>query len=233
MILPDLHARLLADVLALGAPYPLVLTGGYAVQAHALLSRPSQDLDVATENPAPMGEIATRIADGLAARGWQVDVIEIAPLSARLYAVDAATEQATGEGCELDILKEIFWRPAAECAYGPVLSEQDVIGTKVRALAERGLARDALDVYAASQRWTRADLEEFGRRHARDSFGLRELQERLVGVDWIDDAEFEAYGTQPEVTGALRVWAQEWADELAERILEEDSAGPGEWADGD
>lgn len=54
MKLPDLHARLLADVLAIGSPYPLVITGGYAVQVHELLARPSQDLDVATENPAPM-----------------------------------------------------------------------------------------------------------------------------------------------------------------------------------
>jgi hypothetical protein len=49
--MPDLHTRLLADVIALGAPYPLVLTGGYAVRAR--VNRPSQDLDVATENPAP------------------------------------------------------------------------------------------------------------------------------------------------------------------------------------
>lgn len=35
--MPELHARLLEDVLALGSPYPLVLTGGYAVQAHQLV----------------------------------------------------------------------------------------------------------------------------------------------------------------------------------------------------
>ncbi|MDQ1041623.1 hypothetical protein QFZ75_008125 [Streptomyces sp. V3I8] len=66
--LPELHARLLADVIALGAPYPLVLTGGYAVRAHRLVSRPSQDLDVATENPAPMAEIASAVGDGLVQR---------------------------------------------------------------------------------------------------------------------------------------------------------------------
>lgn len=51
--MPELHTRLRADVIALGSPYPLVLTGGYAVRAHRLVNRPSQDLDVATENPAP------------------------------------------------------------------------------------------------------------------------------------------------------------------------------------
>lgn len=49
--LSELHRRLLADVLAIGTPYPLIITGGYAVQAHGLVDRLSQDLDVATENP--------------------------------------------------------------------------------------------------------------------------------------------------------------------------------------
>lgn len=37
--MPELHTRLLADVIALGSPYPLVLTGGYAVRAHRLVNR--------------------------------------------------------------------------------------------------------------------------------------------------------------------------------------------------
>lgn len=62
--MPELHTRLLADVIALGSPYPLVLTGGYAVRAHRLVNRPSQDLDVATENPAPMADIAATLRAG-------------------------------------------------------------------------------------------------------------------------------------------------------------------------
>jgi hypothetical protein len=46
--MPELPARLLADAIALGTPYPLVLTGGYAMRAHRLVNRPGQDLDVAT-----------------------------------------------------------------------------------------------------------------------------------------------------------------------------------------
>jgi hypothetical protein len=81
--MPELHTRLLADVIALGSPYPLVLTGGYAVRAHRLVNRPSQDLDVATENPAPMADIAATLRAGLETRGWKVHALETAPLSAR------------------------------------------------------------------------------------------------------------------------------------------------------
>lgn len=120
-------------MIALGAPYPLVLTGGYAVWAHRLVDRPSQDLDVATENPAPMADIANTVSDGLQARGWHVQSLEIAPLSARF----TVTDPATGEECEVDVLKEIFWRPVVHSPYGPVLAEEDVIGTHQGPCARR------------------------------------------------------------------------------------------------
>ncbi|MFE7623836.1 nucleotidyl transferase AbiEii/AbiGii toxin family protein [Streptomyces sp. NPDC057509] len=215
--MPELHTRLLADVIALGSPYPLVLTGGYAVRAHRLVSRPSQDLDVATENPAPMAAIAATLCAGLESRGWQVQALETAPLSARF----TVTDPATGQDCEVDILKEIFSRPVLQSRYGPVLSEEDVIGTKVRALGDRGAPRDLIDVFAASRRWSNADLEDFGRRHARGRFEREDLQANLTGAEWTDDEAFAAYGLDDATITALRTWALEWADDLAARLLEE------------
>ncbi|MGW1364808.1 nucleotidyl transferase AbiEii/AbiGii toxin family protein [Streptomyces chartreusis] len=215
--MPELHARLLADVIALGSPFPLVLTGGYAVRAHHLVNRPSQDLDVATENPAPMTDIAATLRSGLENRGWQVKALETAPLSARF----TVSDPATGQECEVDILKEVFWRPIAQSPYGPVLAEEDVIGTKVRALADRGAPRDLIDVFAASRRWSTADLEEFGRRHARGRFEREDLQANLAGAEWTDDEAFAAYEIDDTTITSLRTWAVQWADELASRLLED------------
>jgi hypothetical protein len=44
MNLNGLHRRLMQDVLEIGNGLPLVITGGYAVQAHQLVDRPSRDL---------------------------------------------------------------------------------------------------------------------------------------------------------------------------------------------
>ncbi|MFD3331492.1 nucleotidyl transferase AbiEii/AbiGii toxin family protein [Streptomyces sp. NPDC058700] len=219
MNLTELHRRLLADVLAVGDVYPLVLTGGYAVQAHGLVDRLSKDLDVATENPEPMEKIAAAVRAGLEQRGWQVRALETDPLSARLIVADTST----GEECEVDVLKEALWRPPVRTQHGLVLSLEDVVGTKVRALADRGLARDLIDVRAATDRWSHIELEELGRRHARDSFDLSDLQARLAGADWIDDTEFEAYGLDDQQTIELRRWAQEWADDIADRLQEAES----------
>ncbi|WP_406225290.1 nucleotidyl transferase AbiEii/AbiGii toxin family protein [Streptomyces anulatus] len=216
MNLTDLHRRLLADVLAVGGSYPLALTGGYAVQAHGLVDRLSQDLDVATENPDHMEDIAASVRMGLEQRGWQVSALETDPLSARLIVTDPASR----EECEVDILKEALWRPPVHTEHGLVLSLEDVVGTKVRALADRGLARDLIDVQAAANRWSHAELEELGRRHARDSFDLSELQARLGGADWIDDTEFAAYGLDEQAITGLRQWAQAWGDDIGERLQE-------------
>ncbi|MFE2176685.1 nucleotidyl transferase AbiEii/AbiGii toxin family protein [Kitasatospora sp. NPDC059462] len=218
MRLTPLHRRLLADVLAVGAPYQLVLTGGYAVQAHGLADRLSQDLDVATESPAAMKEVVDALTAGLGERGWQTREVEVVPLSGRLV----VTDPATGESCEVDVLKEHLWKPAVQLEIGPVLHLDDVVGTKMRALADRGYARDLIDVRAAARWFSHRDMEELGRHHARDVFDLAELRDRLAGADWIDDAEFSAYGLDDATIAALRAWAQEWVDDLEQRLAADD-----------
>ncbi|MFI8531023.1 nucleotidyl transferase AbiEii/AbiGii toxin family protein [Streptomyces aquilus] len=219
MRLTPLHERLLADILDVGSPYPLVLTGGYAVQAHGLVERFSRDLDVATENPAPMDEIVASLTTGLAARGWQTTHVQTDPLSGRFL----VTDPDTGEECEVDVLKEAFWAPPAQTPYGPVLSLDDVIGTKVRALADRGTVRDLIDVQAASRHRSTADLESLGRRRAHDEFSLEDLRDRLTGADWYEDEDYAAYGLTSRQIEELKAWALEWAEDLGARIHDENA----------
>ncbi|MEV7684895.1 nucleotidyl transferase AbiEii/AbiGii toxin family protein [Streptomyces bungoensis] len=219
MKLTPLHERLLADILDLGSPYPLVLTGGYAVQAHGLVERFSRDLDVATENPAPMDEIVASLTTGLAARGWRTTHVQTDPLSGRFL----VTDPDTGEECEVDVLKEAFWAPPAQTPYGPVLSLDDVIGTKVRALADRGTVRDLIDVQAASRHRSTADLEALGRRRAHDEFSLEDLRDRLTGADWYEDEDYAAYGLTTRQIEELKAWALEWATDLGERLHDENA----------
>ncbi|MFI2434314.1 nucleotidyl transferase AbiEii/AbiGii toxin family protein [Streptomyces sp. NPDC018693] len=217
MSLTELQRRLLVDVLAVGTPYPLALAGGHAVAAHGLVDRRSEDLDVATESPEAMADIAAAVRAGLERRGWLVGVPDTDPLSARL----PVTDPGTGERCEVDVHKEALWRPPVEGEYGPLVSLDDLVGTKVRALTDRGLARDLIDVRAAADRWSHVELEELARRHARDVFDLTDLQARLVGAEWLDDSEFAAYGLDDLAIAELRRWAQEWADDIAERLQEQ------------
>jgi hypothetical protein len=121
----------------------------------------------------------------------------------------------------VDVLKEAFYHPPEASEYGPVLALEDVIGTKVRALADRGAARDLIDVRAASSLYSTADLENLGRRHARDEFRLEDLAARLDGAEWFEDEAFTVYGLTEVEVSDLRTWAREWSDDITERISEQ------------
>lgn len=218
MNLNVLHARLLRDVLEIGNALPLVITGGYAVQAHRLVDRFSRDIDMATDSIMRMDAIVATVVDGLTGRGWLVEVIGVDHHGARMM----ATDPASGEQCELDILRESFSRPPETTPYGPVLALDDVIGTKVRALAGRGLPRDLIDIHAASRLRSNTELEALGRRHAwEDEFSLEDLKFRLDGADWYDDQAFAEYGLAEQEISELRRWAQVWSDDIGRRLYAE------------
>jgi hypothetical protein len=77
MNLNALHRKLLRGVLETGNALPLVITGGYAVQAHGLVDRLSRGIDVATDSRIPMASIADELVIRLTQRGWRVRVIGI------------------------------------------------------------------------------------------------------------------------------------------------------------
>ncbi|MBL1109614.1 hypothetical protein JK361_34400 [Streptomyces sp. 5-8] len=221
MDIPEPHRRLLADALPAGGPYGLVLAGGYALQAHGLLLRPHADLDLATESAESMEHIAGALAATLEARGRRVRAGDVGTLTARL----TVTDPASGEASALTLHKEVFWQSPELTAYGPALSLEDAVGTKIRALYDRGAAVDLIDARAAAARFSLPDLEELGRRHAHDPFDLPTLQSRLTGTDFYSDRDFVRYGLSEQEVTALRAWAQHWSDDIAERLLE-DGASP-------
>ncbi|WP_031483198.1 nucleotidyl transferase AbiEii/AbiGii toxin family protein [Streptomyces bicolor] len=224
-MLPPPPRDLLTDILTVGARYPLVLAGDCAVRAHGLAPEPSREtvpLELATENPEPMDQIAAMVRYGLTERGRRVRPLETDPLSARML----VTDPDTGEERTVDLLKETFWRPPVMTDLGPALALEDLIGTKVRALTDRGAARDLIDVHAAAAHWSFPDLEELGRRHAWDELDLADLQSRLEATELLDDREFTARGLAEESVASLRGWARAWADDIAERLLEEEALRP-------
>jgi hypothetical protein len=217
MNLTALHRRLLQDVLEIGNAFPFVIAGGYAVQAHGLVDRLSRDIDVATNSSVSMASLADDLIAGLTERGWQVRVIGVDPISARFMVTDPETR----EDCEVDVLKEGFNRPPEATPYGPVLALDDVIGTKVRALADRGYPRDLVDIHAASRIRSQGGLESLGRRCAWDEFSLEGLAIRLSSVQWRDDDEFSVYGLSGDEIADLRSWAQAWSDDINRRLYAE------------
>jgi predicted nucleotidyltransferase component of viral defense system len=178
----DLHRRLLQIGFDAGPELGLVLAGGYALTAHDLLDRPSRDIDFATATSTPLPEVAERLANAYRAASYKADIVEATPRMARMVVRrDSLT-------CEVDLLKEAIG-PPAQLVIGPVLSLDDAIGLKVRALHDRAAHRDFIDVKAANARLSWAEMERLGARHT-SGFSLDELAERLGSVEERDDRGF-------------------------------------------
>lgn len=112
-----LHRRLLEIGFAAGDDLGLVLAGGYAMCAHELVNRPSQDIDFATATALPLPDVVIRLADAYARAGFAVQVVETTPRMARMLVSSGAAS------CEVDLLKEALG-PPAHLNYG--LSEAEV-----------------------------------------------------------------------------------------------------------
>jgi hypothetical protein len=75
----ELHERLLRIGFEAGSELGLVLAGGYALAAHDLVDRPSQDIDLATGTALPMPHIVERLAAAYEAASYAVQIIEGTP----------------------------------------------------------------------------------------------------------------------------------------------------------
>ncbi|MEH1167576.1 nucleotidyl transferase AbiEii/AbiGii toxin family protein [Micromonospora sp. CPCC 205539] len=206
----DLHRRLLCIGFAAGDDLGLVLAGGYALAAHDLVERSSRDIDFATATSLPLKRETDRLVDAYAAAGFSARIIEATPRMARLMVTGSEME------CEVDLLKEAIGPPAT-LMIGPVLSFDDAVGLKVRALHDRAAHRDYIDIHAANLRLAWHELESLGARHT-VGFTLDELADRLGGFGELDDETFAAYGLNEQDIRDLATWASRWESDIRLRL---------------
>ncbi|WBB61928.1 nucleotidyl transferase AbiEii/AbiGii toxin family protein [Streptomyces sp. WMMC500] len=136
--LPASHARALRDGSTVLERLGLLIAGGYALRAHQVISRPSQDLDLATSAAQPLTHIADELAGAYRDAGYQVSILEGSERSVRmLLTLPDGIEQL-----EVDLLKEAL-SPNHLAITGPsgehlqAISFDDAVGLKVRALHDR------------------------------------------------------------------------------------------------
>jgi predicted nucleotidyltransferase component of viral defense system len=130
-----------------------LLAGGAALVAQRLTTRPTQDLDFFTPSGAAAvhaarEELTTAAAD----RGWQVSIVRDHDTFCRLLvqgAEDLIVDIAVDSSPSL---------PPQSSSLGPTFSAQELAGRKVIALFDRAAARDFVDVYMLSGRYSTRTL---------------------------------------------------------------------------
>ncbi|WP_308164741.1 nucleotidyl transferase AbiEii/AbiGii toxin family protein [Nonomuraea sediminis] len=225
MRLPAFHLLLLETARPVCERFGLLLAGGYAMRAHGFTERPSQDLDFATASETPLPEIAAQVAAEFRAQGFTVEVLEVTQRMGRLIVTDEVTEQA----CEFDLLREASLGRPLKLELCEVVGQDDAVGLKVRALHQRGVPRDFIDVAAVSDLYSFRELERLGALHD-DEFLLEDLIQRLESVDLLADEAFLAYGIGEERLHEIRRLAYAWVEDIKLRRADD---GDADWDDPD
>ncbi len=206
------HERLARVALQVAASYGFALAGGYAIQAHGFLDRPSADVDLFAEASARINfpeavdaVIAAYQRDGLETR------TEARSSSFARLSVSSGEEQARVE-------LGMDWRmnEPIRLAIGPVLHADDAVANKVCALFGRAEIRDYVDVAAilASGRYSDDDLIRLAVEHD-PGFDLAWFTEALEAVDRIPDTGFAEYGLDPAGAATIRARMHAWAKKLS------------------
>jgi len=196
------------------ARYGFALAGGYAVQLHGIVSRPSKDIDLFTDQP---DEDKFRKAADEAVAAWTEDGIAV------------ETELVSGTHARF-ILSDGYSKMKAELSYdpreerpvfidiGPVLSRNDSVANKVLALYGRSEARDGIDVYSAitAGGFQKTELESMASTRDR-GFHLPYFVPALRVCVRRTDSEFKEYGFTGSNLADLRAYLSAWADEIESR----------------
>jgi hypothetical protein len=216
----ELHQRLIAIGLRAAADHGFALAGGYAVQAHHVVERLSDDVDLFTSWDR-RSEVATATEEVMAAyrqEGFEVTVAEQSETFVRLL-VSAPPESDPEQATKVELVADIRMNPPVRMNVGPVLHRDDVAAGKMSALFSRAAARDYIDVAAliAGGHYTREALLELATE--RDGgFDPDVFAQMLAGIHRYKDADFLRYGIDPLFLREVREQTTSWHRELTSRV---------------
>lgn len=201
--------------LAVARDHGFVLAGGHALIAHGIVSRPTEDVDLFTDQPDGVHDAAGLVVDALRAAG--LDVREIARSVDLDELFDGFDHELiefevtrAGQTARLQLVRFERGHQPVDMGVGPVLHIDDVVATKVAALATRAEARDLIDVAGMLARYTRPELLALAR-HVEPSLTDDEFADAMRRLDRLDDTVFEdLYGLSAAQIAEVRRRFADW-----------------------
>jgi Nucleotidyl transferase AbiEii toxin, Type IV TA system len=210
-----LQGQVAAIALRAAAPYGFALGGGNALIAHGIIDRPTQDVDVFSDEEGAVEAAADAVDWALRDAGFQTERRDkTGGLSDIFYGMGEGLAEwiitaRSGEQMMLQLAYFDRTRSPIIMDVGPVLDLEDVIGGKVCALASRAEPRDYVDTAAALGRYSVAQLIGLARRL---DPGLTERDFADAGrqLDRMPDRVFARYGLTCTDVAALRERFAAW-----------------------
>jgi hypothetical protein len=215
MPVSEFHRQVAAIALAAAGRHGFALAGGNALMAHGIIDRPTEDVDLFTDQETGVEAAADAVEVSLRDASFEA---ERQDGSAGLGDIFPGMDQGLAEwivtapGGEQMMLQMAYFdrtRGPVAMDIGPVLDLEDVLGGKVCALASRAVERDYLDTAAALERYSVDQLIGFARRL---DAGLTSQDFADAGrrLDHMDDEAFARYGLSRRDVTRLREQLAAW-----------------------
>jgi hypothetical protein len=216
MPLGELHCQVATIALRAAARHGFALAGGCALIAHGVIDRPTEDVDLFTNDEHGVEAAAGAVEASLRGAGFEAERQDkIAGLAEVFPGMGEGLAEwiITAPGGRRMMLQMSYFdrgRQPVVMDVGPVLDLDDVVGGKVVALASRAVERDYIDTAAALQRgYSVGEL-----------IGLaRELDQGLTAEDFadagrrldhLDDEAFARYDLGPQDVARIRERFAAW-----------------------
>jgi Nucleotidyl transferase AbiEii toxin, Type IV TA system len=234
MPVSDLHRRVAAIALRAAAGHGFALGGGNALLAHGVISRPTQDVDLFTDQEHGVEAASSGVEAALRDAGFQAQRRDLTAGLADAFPgmgeglAEWIVTAADGEQMMLQMAYFDRGREPVVMDIGPVLDLEDVAGGKVCALAGRVEPRDYADTAAMLEHYSPAQLIGFARR-LDSGLGGRDFADAGHRLDRLPDHAFATIGLSQKDISALRHSFASWpmTAEAVERELAAGSPGPG------
>jgi hypothetical protein len=197
------------------AKHGFALGGGNALIAHGIVDRPTEDVDLFTDEDNGVTAAAGAVEQAIRAAGFEAERQDtIGGLAEVFYGMgDGLAEWIITEPGGRQMMLQMAYfdrdRRPVTMDVGPVLDLEDVVGSKVCALASRVEPRDFVDTAAALGRYSVDQLIGFARRL---DPGLTDQEFADAGrlLDQLDDAVFARYGLSAQDVARLRERMAAW-----------------------
>jgi hypothetical protein len=215
MPVSELHRQVATIALGAAAEHGFALGGGNALLAHGVTRRPTQDVDLFTNQEHGVEAAADAVEAALRCAGFEPERRDKTAGLADIFPGmgDGLAEWiVTAPAGRQMMLQMAYFERGHEPVItdvGPVLDLEDVVGGKVCALAGRVEPRDYADTAAALERYSAAELIGFARR-LDPGLTRQDFADAARRLDHMDDEAFASLGLGQQDVTRLRERFAAW-----------------------
>jgi hypothetical protein len=209
MPISELQREVAVIALRAAARHGFALAGGNALIAHGIVDRPTDDVDLFSDQETGVAAAAQAVEDALREAGFETERRDLSGGLEDLFegmGEGLAEWIITAPGGQQTMLQMAYFdrtHGPVTMDVGPVLDLEDLAGWKAIALVSRVEPRDYVDIAAALEHYTVDQLISLAKR-LDPGLESQDFKDAGQQLDRLPDQIFARYGLGPQDVARLR-----------------------------